>query len=198
MHKSLLIMFIVFVTVVCTACVNRFAVQELNNNAKELLSQGKVDAAIARLESSIDLDDTVFESHYNLAVAYMEAKKYDKALASLEKVKELKPDFADTYHSIAVCNEEKAYEIITGENQDKEEAKENQETPENQDSENRELTYEDKAKISEYFTTAIDNYNTYLTKKDNAQDKDKVEQKINELNSKLKEYTDSNENQENE
>ena len=115
MQKTLLIIAIVFVSLVCTACVNRFAVLELNNNAKDLLAEGKTDSAISRLESSIYLDDTVFETHYNLAVAYIQADKYDEALKSLEKVNELNPDFADAYHSIAVINEEEAYKIISGE-----------------------------------------------------------------------------------
>jgi len=194
MHKSLLVAFIVFVSLVCTACVNRFAVQELNNNAKELLSQGKVDAAIARLESSIDLDETIFETHYNLAVAYIEAKKYDKALASLEKVKELKPDFAEAYHSMGVCNEEKAYEIINGaENENKQLSNEEEPATEEQ----KQLSTEDKIKITEYLTNAIDSYNTYLTKKENADDKEKVEQKIEELNKKVKEYSESKDTAEN-
>lgn len=189
MHRILLVFCIVFVSLVSTACMNRFAVQELNNNAKELLAQGKVEAAIARLESSVDLDEKVFESHYNLAVAYMEAKMYDKALSSLEKVKELKPDFADLYHSVAVCNEEKAYEIISGENQD------NISDENSQEENKKELSLEDKAQITQYFTTAIDNYNIYLTKKEKAQDKEKVEQKINDLNSKIKKYSDNSEDE---
>lgn len=189
MKKSFLIMFIAFITLISTACVNRFAVQELNNHAKELLSQGKTEAAIARLESSIDLDDEVFETHYNLAVAYMQAKMYDKALASLEKVKELNPDFPDTYHSIAVCNEEKANAIISGEDK----AKEIQNEQNDDDTDNKELSPDDKAKVTEYYTNAIDNYNTYLTKKEKAEDKDKVEQKINELNNQIKNFS-SNEN----
>ncbi|MCR5261115.1 MAG: tetratricopeptide repeat protein [Candidatus Gastranaerophilales bacterium] len=188
MHKSLLVVFIVFVSLVCTACVNRFAVQELNNNAKELLSQGKVDAAIARLESSIDLDESIFETHYNLAVAYIEAKKYDKALASLEKVKQLNPDFAEAYHSMGVCYEEKAYEIINEEKEDKKLSNDDEETAETS---KKELSTEDKIKVTEYLTAAIDSYNAYLTKKENAEDKEKVEQKIDELNKKIKEYSDS-------
>ncbi len=185
MHKSLLIFGIMFIMLFCTACVNRFAVQELNNNAKELLAAGKIDAAIARLESSIDLDESVYETHYNLAVAYIQAKEYDKALKSLEKVKELNPEFADLYHSIAVVNEELAYKIISGEDKKKEVSdKDNEE-----EQEEVKLSDDDKVKICEYLSNAVDNYNKYLTKKANAEDKDKVNEKIDSLNEQIKKYS---------
>lgn len=186
MRKSLIIACVIFVSLACTACINRFAVQELNNNAKELLSQGKVEAAIARLESSIDLDDSVFETHYNLAVAYIQANNYDKALDSLNKVKELNPDFADTYHSMAVCYEEKANAIISSVNNNG-----NENTEQEQQASGAALTEEQKTQVTEYLTNAIDNYNTYLSKKEDAKDKSQVEQKINDLNNQLKDYNDS-------
>ena len=40
---------------------------------------------IERLKSSVDLDDTVFETHYNLAVAYTQAEDYPNAIASYKK-----------------------------------------------------------------------------------------------------------------
>lgn len=185
MQKTLLIMAIVFVSLVCTACVNKFAVSELNNNAKNLLAEGKVDAAISRLESSIYLDDSVFETHYNLAVAYMQANKYDEALNSLAKVNELNPDFADAYHSIAVINEEEAYKIISGEEDDDKSDSENAIQP-------KDLSSSDKAKICDYFSNAIENYNKYLAKKENADDKDKVNAKIDDLNTELRKYSSQN------
>lgn len=190
MHKSIVVALIIFVSLACTACINRFAVQELNNNAKELLAQGKTEAAIARLESSIDLDATVFETHYNLAVAYIKANDYDKALKALDKVKELNPDFADTYHSIAVCNEEKANAILSGENKQNNEENAN---PDEQN-DNKQLSPEDKAQVTEYLTNAVDNYNTYLSKKENADDKAQIEQKIEDLNNQIKTYKDNSDN----
>lgn len=189
MQKTLLIMGIVFVTLACTACVNRFAVQELNNNAKELMASGNTEAAISRLESSIDLDESVFETHYNLAVAYIQAEKYDKALKSLEKVIELNPDFADAYHSLGVVYEEQAYDIISGD-ADKENADSDAQKEEVSDnSQPKKLTDAEKEKVCELFTNAIDNYNKYLTKKSDASDKDKVNSKIEDLNKELRVYS---------
>lgn len=185
MRKTLLILTIICITFVTTACVNKFAVQELNNKAQEMLKTGNVEGAIARLESSIDLDESVFETHYNLAVAYMQADKYDKALKSLEKVIELNPDFADAYHSTAVCYEEQAYAIISGEaDKDKDKAEEVSEDKA------KVLTAEEKTKVCELFGAAVDYYNKYLSKKQDATDADKVNAKIETLNTEMKKYSD--------
>lgn len=183
MKKTLLITLIMAVTLISTACVNKFAVQELNNNAQKMLAAGDAEGAISRLESSIDLDDTLYETHYNLAVAYLEAKKFDKAENALKKVFELNSDFADAYHSMGVVNEEKAYQIINGENSDENDIN-------NEDANNKKvLTDEQKQDISKYFTTAIDYYNQYLSKKTNAEDAAKVNEKIELLNGELRKYS---------
>ncbi len=186
MQKTLLIMGILVVTLFSTACVNKFAVQELNNNAKNLAAQGRLDDAIARLESSIDLDENVYETHYNLAVVYIQSKKYDEAIKSLEKAIGLNPDFADAYYSMAVAYEDKAIDIIDGNNESDKEA-------ENQDSSQTDakkvLTDAEKTQICNYITTSIDNYNKYLSKNPKATDKDKVNEKIEFLNKDLVTYS---------
>lgn len=190
MQKTLLIIGILVVTLFSTACVNKFAVQELNNNAKAMMAEGRVDDAIARLESSIDLDERVFETHYNLAVVYIQAKRYDKAIKSLEKTIELNPDFADAYYSMAVAYEDKAVDIINGEVRDEngnvkeadEQVAEDMETK-------KELTDSEKTQICDYLTTSIDYYNKYLSKDSNSADKDKVNEKIESLNKDLVKYS---------
>ena len=82
MKKTLLLLSILFIAVISTACINNFAVQELNNKAKAYLDNGDYLSAINRLESSIDLDNTIFETHYNLAVAYTMAENFEKAVLS--------------------------------------------------------------------------------------------------------------------
>ena len=74
MKKALLLVSILFISVISTACINNFAVQELNNKAKGFMDKGDYQAAIERLKSSIDLDGSVFETRYNLAVAYTKAE----------------------------------------------------------------------------------------------------------------------------
>lgn len=190
MQKTLLIIGILVVTLFSTACVNKFAVQELNNNAKAMMAKGRVDDAIARLESSIDLDERVFETHYNLAVVYIQAKKYDKAIKSLEKTIELNPDFADAYYSMGVAYEDKAVDIINGEVKDEDgNVKEADENVAEDTETKKELTDAEKTQICDYMTTAIDYYNKYLSKESNSDDKDKVNEKIESLNKDLVKYS---------
>lgn len=190
MQKTLLIIGILVVTLFSTACVNKFAVQELNNNAKAMMAEGRVDDAIARLESSIDLDERVFETHYNLAVVYIQAKKYDKAIKSLEKTIELNPDFADAYYSMGVAYEDKAVDIINGEVKDEDgNVKEADENVAEDTETKKKLTDAEKTQICDYMTTAIDYYNKYLSKESNSDDKDKVNEKIESLNKDLVKYS---------
>lgn len=188
MQKTLLIIGILVVTLFSTACVNKFAVQELNNNAKTLIAQGRIDDAIARLESSIDLDENVYETHYNLAVVYIQAKKYDKAIKSLEKAIELNPDFADAYYSMAVAYEDTAVDIINGNVNDEENQDADKQEVEQPDGK-RVFTDTEKTQICDNITTAIDFYNKYLSKNTNAADKDKVNEKIEDLNKDLVKYS---------
>ncbi len=114
MRKALLLVSILMISVITTACINNFAVQELNNKALGFMEQGNYKEAIERLKSSVDLDDSIFETHYNLAVAYTKNEEYLKALEAYSKAIELKPDFTDTYYSIAVTQENLASDLISG------------------------------------------------------------------------------------
>ena len=76
------VFFIISVLVLCvftTACINNFAIKELNTNAKKYMNNGDIDSAICRLKSSLELDNQVWETHYNLAIAYLTAEKYEEA-----------------------------------------------------------------------------------------------------------------------
>ena len=63
MKKALLLVGVLIISVLTTACINNLAVQELNTKAKNYLDNGDYKNAIERLKSSIDLDNTIFESH---------------------------------------------------------------------------------------------------------------------------------------
>lgn len=196
MKKVILLITVLFVSVISTACINNLAVQELNSKAKAYMEAGEIEKAICRLRSSIDLDTNVFETHYNLGVALISAKQYEEAEKSLENAIKLKPDFADAYYSLAVAQEEKAYEKINKKddlsNNDKEEASEIDEQTEEttvSPQDNAELTLEEKTEIAEDLSSAIENYNKYLTKKPEAEDKDKIENQVNTLNEDLKKYS---------
>ena len=50
------------------------------------------------------------------------------------------------------------------------------------------FTETDKTKIVELYNHAIENYNKYLVKQPEAQDKEKIEEQINYLNKQIKNY----------
>ena len=190
MKKFVLLITILFVSVISTACINNLAVQELNNKAKEYMANGEADKAVARLRSSIDLDTSIFETHYNLGVALIATNEYEEAQDALKNAIKLKPDFADAYYSLALAYEGQAFEIIDGDDVDADEEK----STETKKTENKKLTLEDKNKIVELLNLAVDNYNTYLTKKTDAKDKDKVLTQIEFLNQQVQEYNSLNSN----
>ena len=176
-------------SVISTACINNLAVQELNNKAKEYMANGETEKAICRLRSSIDLDDSIFETHYNLGVALIENKDFKNAKESLESAIKLKPDFADSYYSLAIAFENLADEIA---NKDKKDSDD-----ENEESQAKTtiLDETDKIKIVELLNSAIENYNTYLVKKVDSDDEEKVSEQINYLNTEINKYnTNSNTN----
>ena len=46
----------------------------------EYMQKGDFEAAVNRLQASIDLDSTMYETYYNLGIAATNAKKYDVAI----------------------------------------------------------------------------------------------------------------------
>ena len=182
MKKALLLVSVLFISVVSTACINKFAVQELNNKAKSYIEQGDYQNAIERLKSSVDLDETVFETHYNLAVAYTQAEDYEKAITSYKKAIELKPDFADAYYSLAVAQENCAADLAKGRlkvNEDLTMVKVSEEELSKMDK----LSYNEQTEstIVALMADSVKNYNLYLEKGQNVSDKDEVSEKIKSL-----------------
>lgn len=187
MKKALLLVSILFVSVVSTACINNFAVQELNTKAKVYLDEGNYKEAIERLKSSIDLDDTIFETHYNLAVAYTQAEDYVHAIDAYKQAINLKPDFAEAYYSLAVTQNNLALDLKNGNVRIDEFGK--YFIPEFDDLEN-EKDYEPSKEILEnikaVYLEAKVNYELYLEKSPDADDKEEVLQEINKISDIIK------------
>lgn len=169
MKKALLIASVLFIAVITTACINNIAVQELNNKAAEYMQKGDYESAINRLQASIDLDSSMYETYYNLGVAATNAKKYDTAIEALQSGIKIKPDYADFYYSLAIAQSEYAEELLNIDN-DKDTTKE-----------------EDKEKSLKLKEAAIANASKYLELAPNAEDKEVVEQLIEDLNKEEKE-----------
>lgn len=105
MKNSVALFTILLLSVFCSACINNVAVLKLNDKAKEYMDEGDIKSAISRLESSVDLDGNIFESRYNLAVAYMDANMCDKALTQInEAQKLLKKDEAAVFYIKGLAN----------------------------------------------------------------------------------------------
>lgn len=164
MKKALLIASVLFIAVISTACINNIAVQELNNKAAEYMQKGDYESAINRLQASIDLDSTMYETYYNLGIAATNAKKYDIAIEAFENGIKIKPDFANFYYSLAVVQAEYSEELIE------------------LSDEKKEVSADDKAKSSDLKNAAIEHAKKYLELNPQAEDKDEVEDFLEDLN----------------
>lgn len=111
MRKILSFVLILFLAVISSACVNSYAVHELNEIAGKFLEDGDLDSAIARLESSVDLDPNIYESRFNLANAYLRKGMCEDALEQMTVAKEINPNEAGVYYSLGVANECLANEL---------------------------------------------------------------------------------------
>ena len=171
MKKILLLFTILFVSVITTACINNLAIQELNNKAESYLNNGDTETAICRLKSSLDLDDEIYQTHYNLAIAYNTIGKYKDSIDESKKVIQLKPDFKIAYYTLAVAQEAYAYEIIEN------------------IKDTNELTIDEIANFINRANDTVESYNKYLVLETKTEDTDKINQQISQLNEKIKEYT---------
>ena len=169
MKKALLIASVLFIAVISTACINNIAVQELNNKAAEYMQKGDYEAAMNRLQASIDLDSTMYETYYNLGIAATNAKKYEIAINAFEDGIKIKPDYANFYYSLAVAQSNFADEIL-----------EPEESIEDSKKESKSVSQEDSAKASELKFSALSNVEKYLEINPQADDKDSAEELLND------------------
>lgn len=170
MKKVLLLVSILFVAVVSTACINNLAVQDLNNKAQSFMEKGDYTQAIERLKSSIDLDPSLFETHYNLAIAYTKAE-------------ELKPNFPDVYYSLATAQNNLAVDMT--QLKVRMNIDDTLFTPKSEESSTMELsdklTDKEKKLISELYDSATANYEKYLELNPNAEDKADVQAQLEKI-----------------
>ncbi len=186
MKKALLFVSVLFISVMTTACINNFAVQELNTKAKLYLEQGDYAAAIERLKSSIDLDDSNFETHYNLGVAYTQLEDYPNAIKQYQEAIELNDKHADIYYSLAVAEENLAIDLESGAVIVDENGILHQNKDEQTSLKDKNLSKDVLELIKFYNLDAAKNYETYLEVSPNASDLDDVRTKINQLTNESK------------
>lgn len=162
MKKAVFIVTILFVAVISTACINNIAVQELNSSAKSYMEKGDYLSAIERLESSLELDNTIYETHYNLGVAYIEAKQYEKAIKELDTAIRLNPKYANTYYTLAIAQENYADSLIEP-NSESEIKTDDQNLSQDNDTSKiyQNLSTEIKEQMIEAYLSSITNYRRY-------------------------------------
>ncbi len=180
MKKLVAFLSILFASVLCTACINNFAIQELNNKAQEYLEKGDVSSAICRLQSSVDLDGNIFETRYNLGVAYIKNSEFKNAVEQLEAAIKLK-DAADVYYSLGIAHEGLAAEAVKVEE------------PEDDDeatvaTEPKEPEAKDIEAAISHLNDAIKAYETYLKKSLEASDKEEVLKQIESIEQTIGDY----------
>ena len=181
MKKALLIASVLFIAVVSTACINNIAVQELNNKAAEYMQKGDYESAMNRLQASIDLDASMYETHYNLGIAALNAKKYDKAIEAFENGIKIKPDYTNFYYSLGAAQSSYADELseeVSAEAADSESEAIEDETSKTEDND---------IKAIELKQSAISNFTKYLEMNPDADDKETVEELIEDCNPYIKE-----------
>ena len=180
---------VLFIAVISTACINNIAVQELNNKAAEYMEKGDYESAMDRLQASLDLDATMYETYYNLGIASINAKKYEKAIEAFEGGIKIKPDYSDFYYSLGLAQNDLAEEILESSVSDQEEDIDQEPKKEDISSDNESESM-DEGKILKLKKSSLENLKKYIEMSPNSDDKDSVNSLIAELN----EYISKNEN----
>lgn len=187
MKKSLLLVVVLFVAVFCSACINNVAIQELNNKAMEYLKNGDANSAVCRLKSSLDLDSKFFETNYNLGIAYVELKEWENAESSIKRAIEINPEFADSYYTLGLIYENLALNVENNEDDDVDDAKYSV----NEDNSlEKTLSDDDKAKIADYLNKSIEAYKLFVDKTADTKAKNEVQQVIENLNNDVNDYSE--------
>ena len=163
---------VLLIAVISTACINNIAVQELNNKAADFMAKGDYESAMNRLEASIDLDSTMYQTYYNLGIAAINAKKYEKAIKAFEGGISIKPDYADFYYSLGIAQISLADELVEPA-EEKDDSQE--EVVSNKEDKDRVVEKETAVELKR---SAIENLSKYLEMRPDTEDKDTVQEMI--------------------
>ncbi len=176
-HLSYIIALLI-VSVLTTACINNLAVQKLNDNAKSYIEKGDTESAICRLKSSLELDNQMYETHYNLGIAYLTAKMYDKAQEEFKATIELNPGLDVAYYSYAIALEEEAIALEKPPVTDEDKAEGKAEQP-------QELSVEQKALIVQKLNEAIQMYDGFVQRTKSTKEQEEIKQRIESIQNKV-------------
>jgi len=169
------VLLLILVAGLLSSCSN-LDIQTLNQRAVELRNSGDIDGAIARLESIKDLNPSFPQTHYNLGIAYFEKKDYEKAIKALNDSINIKSNFAEAYYALGVTYENMAL------------AREEEIQNDVQRSEASKF-------IVNCLNKSIEAYSNYLKYAKVADDKEKIQSKIEILKNDIKKYTSQQESE---
>ena len=181
MKRAFLIFTLLCVSVFSTACINNKAVQELNDKALLSMNKGEYNQAIEYLKSSLELDNNIYETHYNLAVVYTQNDDYKNAIEEYIKAININPQNPDAYYSMATAQLNLITSIKTGVlRMDNETG--NLYKPEDADGSAQDLTNEEKTYINGLQDSILKNYQKYLELNPQAEEKAEIEKTIAKIN----------------
>jgi len=190
LNTSILNQFIILLLGLTLIGCSNLDIQKLNNKAAELMSQGDIDGAIARLESIQDLNPNFPQTNYNLGIAYKEKDDLDKSIHYLERSVELKPSFYQAQLTLSIVYEELSDRIIQ-EEIDKFE-KDNKNSVSSID--DIEFSSEQRKKLYDYYSKAKDNLDAYLKNAPVPDNEELLTSKIKEHEKNITRFSDNVEN----
>ncbi len=171
----------IFCGLFLTGCIDNSAIQKLNESAGKYLQQSEPSKAVCRLESSLELDPNIYETRYNLGVAYIELKDYKNAISNLDEALKLKNDSPNAYYTLGVAHEGLGYEILNKNSHD--------DFAEGEaDDFYQKLSDDEISEGVQALNQAINSYKTYLEKNPSADDKENVENQISSIENTIKKY----------
>lgn len=160
-------------------------IQTLNNKAAQLMAQGDIDGAIARLQSIQDLNPNFPQTNYNLGIAYKEKKNLDKSQQYLERAVQLKPNLYQAHLALSVVYEELADKLIQSEMTKL--GKENQDTI--LSTENIIFATEQREKLYNYYNKAKLHLEDYLKYSPAKEDNEALKSKLNQYEDNINKYS---------
>ena len=99
--KKFALIFTAICVLFLTSCENPAKSRVLTEEGcDQLLRYSQFDEAEKTLTEAIKYDKGNFEAYYYRGCARINARKYNEAIADLEKAVELKPDYADAYFNL--------------------------------------------------------------------------------------------------
>ena len=189
--RKIVLLSAIFMSAFClTGCINNQAINTLNESAKGLLERGDAQGAVCRLESSLELDNTKYQTRYNLGVAYIQLGDLDRAKENLERVIEMKKDYVDAYYSLGVAHENTAYNII---NKVAQVALDSDITEDNEDTA---LSDEEKENAISELNEAVKYYNIYIERSKDTEGVEEVKNQIGNIQKTIEKYQVESESEE--